>query len=222
MLSIGDLFKRDVELGEMRKEAEDLAASNQCNISHIHLFIEEDIKRGWRPPEYSLDDLVFMKKGTLGNDLGLHLMRMSENQEYVHSIPGMIRFPIRGVISDKEYVKTRVRHTHDILHVLTGYNTSAFGETALQGFYAGQSMTTLSAILLFKVIATHVMNASIESRQHMSAMIDGIAKGIEAKSYCGLRHLEEELVQETDSVRRKLGIKECTSPIWGTGSVSFL
>ncbi len=215
-LQIGDLFKRDVQLGEIRVEAEELAASNQWKVVHLHSFIADDAMERWRPSEYSLDDLIFMEEGTLGKDLGMHLMRMSEEQEFIHSIPGMIRFPVNSQMSRQEYVRTRLRHTHDILHVLTGYNTTPFGETALQAFYAGQSMTTLSAIILFKVIASHLKEPTKESMQHIKAMIDGLSKGLEASQYCGLRHLEDDLSLKTEAVRKKLGIKECTSAVWGS------
>lgn len=214
-LLIGDLFKKDVELAEIRREAENLAASEQWKVIHLHSFIANDAKERWKPAEYSLDDLMFMEKGTLGNDLGMHLLGMYETQDFIHSIPGITRFPIRDKMNRQEYVKARLRQTHDILHVLTGFNTSPFGETALQAFYAGQSTTSLSAIVLFKVIASHFKDPSKESVKHVKAMMDGLCKGLEASPHCGLRHLEDYLESKTETVREKLGIEKCTSIIWG-------
>lgn len=58
--------------------------------------------------------------------------------------------PPPGLPDDEAYIIQRIRQTHDLWHLLTGYRTDVTGEVALQGFTYGQlgvpSSLTLAAL----------------------------------------------------------------------------
>lgn len=79
------------------------------------------------PGGRTLEELEAMPEGTLGHawaryykDLGIH--------------PLDYHFP---VVDDADYLTKRYRETHDIHHVLTGYDIDHLGEIELQAFYLG-------------------------------------------------------------------------------------
>jgi ubiquinone biosynthesis protein Coq4 len=55
---------------------------------------------------------------------------------------------------DVSYIKLRKMQTHNIWHVVTGYNTNTLGELALQGFYHGPGPTVYQTLLMTKTLGT--------------------------------------------------------------------
>ena len=56
--------------------------------------------------------------------------------------------------SDVDYIGKRYRETHDLLHVLTGYNTDVMGEMELQAYALGNlGIRTAVLILVFSTLA---------------------------------------------------------------------
>jgi ubiquinone biosynthesis protein Coq4 len=57
-------------------------------------------------------------------------------------------YPSLEVRSDPNYVVLRMRQMHDIIHVVTGFDTSEEGELGVQGFLFAQIASPLSMILV--------------------------------------------------------------------------
>lgn len=57
-------------------------------------------------------------------------------------------FGPQTTLSDHEYLVWRARQTHDIWHVVSGFDTTQEGEAGLMAFYYAQMRSPLSALLV--------------------------------------------------------------------------
>jgi len=214
MLQIGDFFREQEIFPEIRKHALHLMRSGDLELSHIWDFIASDIQEQWSPSKYSIPDLLFMDQNTLGFHLCMHLMNMVRDQDDIHGVPAPTRFPLEQPVCNEKYIELRIKHTHDILHVLTGFNTSPFGETALQAFYVAQSLLPLSALYCFRDIGKHICSPNEASHTQMYALAAGLEAGLKAADFCALRRLEEFLSEDLDQVRNQLQIHVSVGHPW--------
>jgi ubiquinone biosynthesis protein Coq4 len=145
-------------------------------------------------------DLVALKKlpeGTLGRVFAEHMI---DNGLDPRDIP-VPTYPA----GDFRYVKTHLRETHDIWHVVTGFDTDVAGEIGLQAFYLAQFPSRLSAVLIAMAFV-HLATKNIEPRDAiMTAVMRGWALGKESRPFFGFewgKHWDTSL----DEVRKLLGV----------------
>jgi ubiquinone biosynthesis protein COQ4 len=79
-----------------------------------------------------LDALAALPAGTLGHAYAHFLRSRGLTPEIFDGPPDDVRDP------QASYVVQRLRQTHDLWHVVTGYETDPAGEVALQAFMFGQ------------------------------------------------------------------------------------
>lgn len=91
------------------------------------------------PPPLDVDALRGLPDRTLGREFMRHLDRNGLKPDF---------FPVVQVESMIDYVILRLRQTHDIWHVVTGFDTSVEGEIGLQAFVYAQIRSPLSALLI--------------------------------------------------------------------------
>ena len=72
-----------------------------------------------------------------------------------------------------DYLVSRMRHTHDLWHVLTGYETTIVDELALQAFGLAQVKSPLSAI----IIAAGILHLVIFKPTEVVQAFEGISQG---------------------------------------------
>lgn len=90
-----------------------------------------------------LDALRAMPEGTLGRAFAKYF---EDHKIAPFESPYEVR-------NDVDYIVKRYRETHDLVHVLTGYDTDALGEMELQAFALGNlSLRTSVLILTFAAI----------------------------------------------------------------------
>jgi ubiquinone biosynthesis protein Coq4 len=77
--------------------------------------------------------------------------------------------------SETSYVENRWRQTHDIWHIITGFDTSEIGEIGLQAFYLAQFQLPLASLL----IANALISVTIWQPQTLSVLLKAIARGWE-------------------------------------------
>ena len=75
--------------------------------------------------------------------------------------------------SDTSYVENRWQQTHDIWHVITGFDTSEIGEIGLQAFYLAQFQLPLASLL----IANALISATLLQPEALSPLLSAIAQG---------------------------------------------
>jgi ubiquinone biosynthesis protein Coq4 len=88
-----------------------------------------------------IDLEVFRRKpqGTLGREFAEFMIRYKLDPNF---------YPSLEVRSDANYVVLRMRQMHDIVHVVTGFDTTEEGELGVQGFLFAQIASPLSMILV--------------------------------------------------------------------------
>lgn len=77
--------------------------------------------------------------------------------------------------SDAQYVETRLSQTHDIWHIVTGFDTSPIGEMGLQSFHLPQFPYPLATML----IANSLMSSTLLAPEELPKLLDVIAQGWE-------------------------------------------
>jgi ubiquinone biosynthesis protein COQ4 len=89
-----------------------------------------------------LDELARMPGGSLGRAYARHFIEQGVQ-------PFATPKPIQD---DADYITNRMRETHDLWHVLTGYGTDGMGELELQAFSFGNLRNPSSLLILAAVI----------------------------------------------------------------------
>lgn len=101
------------------------------------------------------------------------------------------------------YISQRMRQTHDLWHVVTGYHTDVAGELALQAFTYGQ--TDMPPPLLVSVFGS--MRFGIEDRRIFKMTFDGFRRGRRASFLPSVRW-EDRWTHALADVRLELGIED--------------
>jgi ubiquinone biosynthesis protein COQ4 len=116
-------------------------------------------------PAHDLNALLHYPAGSLGY-VYAHYMK----QEGLYPIE-----PAIAIDSDTRYIENRWQQTHDIWHVITGFDTSAIGEIGLQAFYLAQFQLPLSSLL----IANALISVTLFTPEIINPMLSAIARGWE-------------------------------------------
>ena len=86
-------------------------------------------------------------------------------------------FPSIAANSTLDYLAGRVRGTHDLWHVLTGYGVHVSGELALQAFTLAQVRSPLSALILAGGLLHLVLLKPTELVDTFEEIIEGYRRG---------------------------------------------
>ena len=81
--------------------------------------------------------------------------------------------PVLAGASDIEYVLAHFYETHDLWHVLTGFETDPAGELGVQAFLLAQ----FRAFLPFFVISAVLVNTALYAYEDKARRLDAIARG---------------------------------------------
>jgi ubiquinone biosynthesis protein COQ4 len=83
--------------------------------------------------------------------------------------------PEMEINSDASYLENRWQQTHDIWHIITGFDTSEIGEIGLQAFYLAQLKLPLASLL----IANALIAVTLWQPQSLSRLLVAIFQGWE-------------------------------------------
>jgi len=119
-------------------------------------------ERYMAPPHY-LDELLHYPQNSLGSVYASHMKRL-----------GFEPFePAMAIDSDTHYIEYRWQKTHDIWHIITGFDTSEIGEIGLQAFYLAQFQLPLSSLL----IANALIATTVLQPEGLNPLLNAIAQG---------------------------------------------
>lgn len=141
-------------------------AISMRNVEHmladpaIRLLAEER----YQPPRPSLTTLQQLAAGTLGHAYAQSLLAAGFDPDF---------FEVIEVIGNGTYLDLRVRQTHDIWHVMTGFGTDLAGELGLQAFQLAQIYSPLS-ILIVAAGILHAMGLGAPIEPLLGAVEAGI------------------------------------------------
>ncbi|KZR62543.1 MULTISPECIES: Coq4 family protein [Prochlorococcus] len=138
-------FLKDPGLDSVFAVAGNLKNSPLAEKMESHLManarFQEMVKEDWRPKPIDLNDLQKLPQGSLDRSYADQLLSQGID-------PNGLIDPT-PVTSPKEFIVHRLKETHDIVHVLTGFGIDGVSELGLQGFNLAQNHSPLAVMLIF-------------------------------------------------------------------------
>ncbi len=133
--------------------------------------------------------------GTLGREYIDFVDREKIDPDFFQAPPNLPEVPT--------YISQRMRQTHDLWHVVTGYHTDVAGELALQAFSYGQTdMPPPFLVSLFGAL-----KFGVEDRRIFGMTLDGFRRGKKAQFLPSVRW-EDRWTRSLTDVRREFDIEE--------------
>jgi ubiquinone biosynthesis protein COQ4 len=153
---------------------------------------------------YTPRELIKYPPGSLGHELAAAMMANGFDPEFYRDFYGDGAPTFED---DEEYLRFRVRQTHDIVHILTGFAMTEFpGELGMQAFNAAQTRRPFSIGLVgFGMIRILFVPRELPRTLHQVAK--GFAMGYTARSLLGQR-FEEDWAKPVERWRQELGLVE--------------
>lgn len=122
------------------------------------------INQRYIPPNHDLDKLLTYPTNSLGYIYAATLKKAGLNPNLHADMTAE---------SDAHYVELRLSQTHDIWHIVTGFDTSVIGEIGLQAFHLPQFPYPLAAML----IANSLISSTLLDPEQLPRLLDAIAHG---------------------------------------------
>ena len=156
------------------------------------------IQQQWRPAPIDLDALEQLPPGSLGHCYASQLKSQGITpQTLIDPTP---------ITSDKEFIVHRLKETHDIVHVLTGFGVDGVGEIGLQAFNLAQNRSPLAVLLIFGgMLMTLQDDEPLEELLH--AISRGFEMGLKAECVVGYR-LEDAWERPLNEWRMELNLPQ--------------
>lgn len=152
----------------------------------------------YAPPPPDVETLSRLAPGTFGHATA----RLFRDKGFAPDF-----YPRPEITDKKSYLKSRARGTHDVYHVLTGYDTDLEGEIALQGFTLGQTGLSPTSVC---VVCAGLLHLLLRDNQRIRVAVDLFAdaydRGRNARLLFGTK-LELQWHRPLDEVRAELGIR---------------
>ncbi len=95
--------------------------------------------------------------------------------------------PDRPATDPRSFVRAHLFETHDLWHVVTGFDTDVAGEVGLQAFYMAQLPARLAPMLLSIALANTFIYRFDDAHPRMDALAAGWRLGKEARPFFGVR-----------------------------------
>lgn len=148
--------------------------SDACNrldlygLSREKLFAntqnEMALKEMWLLPEIDLQILFKEPEGSVGHVYATHMLKLGFQPDFWrHS----------EIKNDITYVTVRMRQTHDLWHVMTGFAVDVEGEIGLQAFVLAQTGLPIAMIL----VSGALLRATFKSPLSLPKLMDAISQG---------------------------------------------
>jgi ubiquinone biosynthesis protein Coq4 len=154
------------------------------------------VEQNWRPPAINLDALEQLPEGSLGQVYARQLRQLGLT-------PDSLVDP-SPVSSPRDYITHRLRETHDIVHVLTGFGVDGPGELGLQAFNLAQNRSPLAVMLIFGG-----MLGALQNDEPLEPLLTALARGFQmglAAECLVARKLEEGWERPLSQWRQELGL----------------
>ena len=159
----------DIEDGLRDTEATRLAVEHVRKDPQMAAMIDE---RYLREEEHDLDVLIKLPAGTLGNAFAHHLVDKGFDPDY---------FRKREVRDDVDYILMRLRQTHDIWHVITGFDTDPIGELGVKAVEVAQTRRPMAAVVASGGLLRFLLHEPEDLGKVLAAISAGYQMGIQSK-----------------------------------------
>jgi ubiquinone biosynthesis protein Coq4 len=159
----------DIEDGLQKLEAYELAVEYiRSDPAMAELIKERYLRHG----EHDLDALLKLPGATLGYHFARHLRDRGFDPDY---------FRVREVHTDLDYVLMRLRQTHDIWHVVTGFDTDPISELGVKAVELAQTRRPMAAVVAAGGVLRFLYKDPDNLGEALSAVSEGYQMGIKAK-----------------------------------------
>ncbi len=113
---------------------------------------------------FHLLELQKLPEGTLGRVYADHMISSNLNPDFYKVVP---------IIDDQIFCMMRLRQSHDLWHIITGFDTSVEGEVGLQSFYYNQTCAMMAPF----VVGGAILNACFKRRYTLVLIFENIVRG---------------------------------------------
>lgn len=175
-------------------EMAQLAVNELKKIPEVNVLFKER----WLPSAFHLDELSQFPEGTLGHVYAAQIKSRNFNPYFYTTIP---------VVDDISYLKMLWRTTHDIYHVMTGFDTHAVGEIALQAFFIGQTPIPISAMIVSFGIVMISLYQPHSCKYLMSEISRGYNLGCQTPGMLIAQKWDQYWDVQLSDIRAHLGMK---------------
>ena len=159
------------------------------------------VQERWRPQPINLSALQTLPEGSLG--------RCYADQLISQGITPETLIDPSPVDSDKDFIVHRLKETHDITHVLTGFGIDGASELGLQGFNLAQNRSPLAVMLIFGGMLSALQNDEALT-PILRALAQGFQMGLDAELVIA-RKLEDDWDRPLADWQRELNLPITTA-----------
>jgi len=174
-------------------EMAQLAVDELKKIPEVNALFQER----WLPAPFNLDDLAKLPEGTLGHIYAREMKARGFDPYFYKKVP---------VVDDISYLKMLWRSTHDIYHVVTGFDTDGIGEIGLQAFVLAQTPIPISVML----VSFGMVIISLYQPTKFNDLMREIARGYRLGSHTPGKLIAQKWDQfwnvQLSEIRARLGI----------------
>ena len=190
---------------------EDVRASFNRGL-HEDPKLHEWVEARFWPEPYSFDDLGALPRGTLGREYHQHIIENNLNREIATGYRVFHKAlessgALAGMPDDVKYAVLRGFQIHDLLHIVTGFDTTGLGEIALQAFCLAQVRFLYFATWISVVTTRAAFLQPDAITPLMDAITDGWSLGRNVRQLQTV-HWEEMLARPLVEIRSEFRIPE--------------
>ena len=133
----------------------------------------------YHPPRYDLRQLAELPDDTLGGAYARFMLARGLKPDFYEDVTPRHKM---------HYLRLRLRQTHDLWHVLSGYDTGPFGEVGLQAFYFAQVTNGQSVLIFAGAILRCLFRARFdELERYVAEFCEGYRNGRTARALLAVR-----------------------------------
>jgi len=133
-------------------------------------FVQKDpavarlIAERYLPPPLNLEALAQLPADSLGYIYARYIRDAGFDPNFYRPI---------DVVDDVSYVLLRMRQTHDVWHIVAGFDTNVAGELGLKAFELAQTRRTMAAVL----VCGGLLKTLFNTPDQLDAVLDRLASG---------------------------------------------
>lgn len=154
-------------------------------------------ERQWVPKKISLEELKSHPNNTAGQ--ALYQYYKTTKIKRIDNPYSANRFK-----DQQSFVHARMRETHDLLHVITGFDPDGPGEVGLAAFCLFQHRTISSTFIIFGALMENIAKG-----KSIDIYLEAIERGVVMANNCKLiisYQIEDWLDRQLKNVREDLGV----------------
>ncbi|MEM0982415.1 MAG: Coq4 family protein [Planctomycetota bacterium] len=158
--------------------------------------VQEIIKERYLQSVPDTERLADLPEGSLGKTYVTHLSTMGFDPDYYRKI---------DVRTDVDYVLMRIRQTHDIWHVVTGFDTHPLGEICVKACELAQTHRPMAGAICAGGLYRYLFKQPGEFNHFLESVAAGYRLGIRAKPLLAQKW-EEQWDRPVDEIRKELKV----------------